>query len=647
MIQTNSKSTIVNRKFLVLPLQDEEREALRPRERPSLLEWLETKYMLAGGTAAVEGLWSREYTPYFVPVAEWLGDTTTREVWIYGCSQMGKSTFGTGFVGYIVDCDPGPTLLIMPTKPDVQNRVESRIRPMFGANPELLAHVRGRRVTNIFIGKQTVMDHMNLYIGWPTTAQALADKPVCYIVADETGKWPPYVGDEADPVSLMRSRPKWFKSRSKILGMTTPVSADDLSDENFNRGDRCEWWAKCPHCRKCHRFVWENVQIDRKADKTWYAESVYRKGGHARYVCPKCGASWSEHDRWQAALAARAVPADCLLSEDGELIGEPGDGEIRSLRIPGLMLHPMVETVTNLVVLFVRAQKAKLAGNIQPLKDFWNSYLARSWREDRATTPIEVLKRHVGSYPAMKVPAGAAMLTAGLDVQLDHVWIKVNAWGYLGEWWTVLTARIETGPTERVENLVNALLPYLTMRFELLADSKKVMRISLSGIDRQYNADAVDAFCLRCRAAAPIVPMMGDDKLSRQMQAVSKAAGGVLKLYRLNVTAYKDALHRGYFEAAEPGPGYGHLHADTEYVVLEHLTSEKKIIKRKGDRIVWIGWVNKKTHPEPNHLWDCDVMARAAAELAGLWTLADPSKPKKDVTFPGKPVGKKPIRTEY
>jgi len=628
----------------VLAIQAEERDVLRPRARPALTEWMESNYMLVGGTSAIEGPWSREYTPYFLPIAEWFSDTTTREIWIYACAQSGKTTFGTGANGYIVECCPGPTLLIMPSKDDVKNRVEARIRPMFAANEDLLRHVGGR-VRNIYIGKQTVFDNMIQYIGWPTTPQALADKPCCYIIADETGKYPPFVGAEADPISLMRKRQRWFKGRSKLLGMTTPVTADDMSDQEWSRGDCCQWWVCCPHCRKWHQIEWENVKIDRKADKQWYAESAYARGGRARYVCPKCGSAWSEEDRWQAVSGGKFVPGDCSLDDAGHLVGKVKPTSYRSCRIHAVMLHPMVETVSSLAVEFVRAQRAKEAGNIQLLKDFWNSQLARPWKEERATTDIEVLRKHIGRYPKGKVPVGCQMLTAGLDVQLDHVYLRVLGWGYLGEFWSIFEARIETGPTERVENL-EKLIPYLAMRFELMEDPDKVKRIVLSAIDRQYNADAVDAFCVRCAGVAPIIPVAGDDKLSKQSWAVGKTAGGRLKLYRLNVTAYKDALHRAYFEATVPGAGYGHLHSDTEYIVLEHLTSEKKIIERHGDRIKWIGWV-VKTPGRLNHYWDCDDYARAAADIAGMWTLGDPSKPKQEVIPIGRPVKPRPIRTKY
>ncbi|MBA7650354.1 hypothetical protein ES703_58157 [subsurface metagenome] len=626
------------------PIHEEEWDILRPRQRPPFIEWMESNYILEGGTSAIEGPWSREYTPYFVEIAEWLSDTVTREVWIYACAQSGKTTLGTGFVGYVVDCAPGPTLLIMPSKDDVKNRVEARIRPMFAANDDLMRHVAGR-VRNIYIGKQTVMDHMIIYIGWPTTPQALADKPVCYIIADETGKYPPFVGEEADPVSLMRKRQRWFKGRSKLLGMTTPVTADDMSDQEWVRGDCCEWWVPCPKCGKWHQLVWENVKIDRTAKKEFYDEQVYRSGKHSRYVCPKCEQPWTEDLRWQAVCAGKFIPGDCELDLNGRLIGEIKSTSFRSCRVHALMLHPMVETIVSLTAEFVRAQKAKQMGNIQPLKDFWNSQLARPWREARSETAIDTLQTHIGSCPKGKVPAGVQMLTAGLDVQLDHVYMRVLGWGYLAEYWSIFEERIETGPTDRVENL-EKLIPYLTMRFELFEDEKLRMRIALSAIDRMYNTETVDAFCVRCAGAVQIIPVAGDDYLQKQMWRVGKAAGGRLKRYDLNVTAYKDALYRGYFEASKEGAGYGHLHAETPYEVLEHLTSEHKIIQRKGPRIRWIGWVVKK-EGRPNHYWDDDVYARAAAEIAGLWTLADPGKKTEQTKPIGKPVKKRPIRTRY
>lgn len=621
---------------------------MKSRVRPNFIDWMENNYILSGGTSAVEGPWSAEYTPYFAEPAKWLSDTATREVWIYACSQSGKTTMGSGFIGYVADCAPAPAMVIMPTKDDAKNRIEARIRPMFRDNSDLLAHVRGRNVNNIFIGKQTVLDNMILYIGWPTP-QAMADKPVCYILADEVGKYPPYVGHEADPINLLRDRQRWFKSRSKFLGTTTPVIEDDMADQNWKRGDRCELWGRCPYCGKWRLIIWENVRIDRfdlRGKKTFYAESVYRKGGKCRYVCPQCKAHWTEDDRWNAVKRGRYVPAGFELNDEGRFDTAPPATDYRSCRVHALLLHPMVETVTDMVCKFVIAQKARELGNIEPLKNFWNSELARPWKETRAETDIEKVRTHIGTYPAMKVPPGAEMLTAGLDVQLDHVFLRILAWGYLAEFWSIFEQRIETGPTERLENL-EKVVPYLVRRWPSMAEQDVNFRLAAAAIDRSYNTEAVDALCVRLIGAVNLLPVAGDDGVKKQPWRAGSAAGGRIKRYDLNVTMYKDALYRSYFEAVNPGPGYGHLHKETHYTVLEQLCSEHKIIEQKGGKITWVGWSVKKDGLA-NHYWDCDVYARAAAEIAGLWSIPDPSaRETKPLPVEGRPVGRRPLRTKY
>lgn len=645
MIQTiENQAPAANERIQILPLADLERDILIPKDRPSLLEWLESRYMLAGGTAAIEGYWSAEYTPYFRQPAEWLSDTITRELWIYACAQSGKTTFGTGFKGWIVDCNAGPTMSVMPTKDDVRNRVEARIRPMFAANPDLLRHVGGN-VRNIYIGKQTVMDHMILYLGWPTTPAATADKPICYLDLDEFCKYPPFVGEEADPYSLFRKRVRWFKGRSKIFASSTPTIADSGADMEYQKGDRCEWWVPCVYCGKWHMLVWENVVIEKKKDNEFYPPEWYKSGKKSYYKCPKCQRGWTEDDRWRAVCRGQFVAGDNKLDDTGRITGQEIVTTVRSCRIHALMLHPAIETIASLTAEFVFAQKAKKTGNIQPLKDFWNSQLARTWREQKAVTDIEVLKRHIGGYPKGRVPPGVQMLTAGLDVQLDHVYMRVLGWGYLGEFWSIFEQRIETGPTDNIENL-SKVMEFLAMRFELMTDPDTVMRIAMAGIDRQYNAESVDALCVRCLGVVPLIPVAGDDRLAKQSWVVGKTAGGQIKLYRLNTTAYKDAMWRGYFESKAAGPGYGHLHSETEYTVLEHLSSEEKKIERVAGKIKWIGWV-VKSPGRANHYWDCDYIARAVADIAGMWSLADPKRPKKEMPVPGRPIGRRPIRTRY
>jgi len=644
------ESLKTTRRLEPVELQADELALLRARRQRNLIEWMENEYYLSGGRAAVEGYWSREYTPFFEQIAEWFSDTTTREIWLQKPAQFGGTTFMAGCLGYVVDCSPGPAMVVMPDKQETQSRIESVIRPMFANNENLLSHIYGKRVENIFITKQTIMNHMNLYIGWPTTAIATGDKPVCYLFLDEAAKFQPVVGVEADPFSLFRKRQLWFRNRSKLLAMSTPVTVGDLFDRNYKRGDCCEFWVPCVHCKKWHLLDRHNIVIDKKTNGKYYREEYYKKGDHYRYVCPKCGVIWTESDRWKSVCSGKFVPDYCQLNDDGKPDTPIRFTTYHSARIHLLMLHTSFDPMRLLVCEYVHAMKQLDAGDTQPWKDFNNSRQALPWKEQKAKGDIDILKKHIGSYEPDIVPVGCQLLVAGIDVQLDHVWLWVLGFGYLSEVWSISNMRIETGPTDRIENL-EKLIPYLVRRFEIEGMPKMTMRIALAAIDTQYHTDTVKAFSVRCRGVASVMLVAGDDRLTKQSMRVSKESGGAISVYHLNTCVFKDRLFRIFFESQTPGPGYGHFQKGVDYLLLEHMCAEEKVIERKGERITWIGWKIRK-ESKPNHYWDCGYYALAAADMAGQWTIASAEELEElrkieKQKLQGKAIIEKPIRTKY
>ena len=63
------------------------------------------------------------------------------------------------------------------------------------------------------------------------------------------------------------------------------------------------------------------------------------------------------------------------------------------------------------------------------------------------------------------------------------------------------------------------------------------------------------------------------------------------------------------------------LHADTELVYAEHLTSEHRVVTTKGNRTVET-W-QKKTSAKQNHWWDCEVYAFLAADIMHVSMIDD------------------------
>lgn len=612
-----------------LPLQLEEKELLAPGEKLSVSEWAEQKRILSAKTSSFDGPWNHEYTPFLVEIMNCLSDAVTRQVTVVKCSQSGGTEAGLNFLGRTIDQAPAPTLIVMPTEADANRRVNTRIKPMFESTPGLTRHLAGGRVDNLNIGKETVLDNMILYLGWAGSAAALGDNPVCHVILDEVGKFPAKSGKEADPVGLAKKRQRTFYSRSKLYCISTPVLENDLIDREFNGGTMENWWFECPKCGQFHIPNWSNLELDKDTEGSLLTAAEYEAGGHARYVCPACKSPWTEQDRWAAVCAGKWVPKGCIVEKGGRIIGNIRKTTHRSFIIPSLMIYPGFQKIDDLAAEWADAQVARRAGDVGPLQNFINSQLAQPWAEYEKQTDQLVVTRHVGGYSSGTVPEGVMMITAGADVQIDHVWLTVTGWGYLSECWTIFDGRIETGDTKELDNF-ELLRSYLNKNWPGEKDPQNMYRIYTTAIDCNYRPEVIKDFRNRC-TELDIIAVRGDDSVRTRIYRASGEPGpeGMTKVYRydLNVNMLKNTLYRLLFESPTPGPGWYHLPKDVADETLGQLTSEEQIIIRRGKKTE-IFWKKKDTH-RANHLWDARVYCLFAAQLRGAMALPDPAMLKK------------------
>lgn len=603
-----------------LAIQPEEKEAARPARPMTIIEWAESRYILPSETAELAGLWSCEIVPYLREVLEALSDTGTRRVTLKKCSQCGATESCNILIGRTVDEAPAPTLMVMPREDDVRRRVRTRLRPMFRSTPSLLARLGGD-IDGLNIGTETVLDRMILYLGWATSPAALADNPVCIVILDEVGKFPPKVAKEADPVSLATKRQRTFRSRSKLYDLSTPVYAGDLIDREYNQGDRREWWSRCPHCGKSFVIEWRHVELDKGADGGLLDKEDYRAGGGARIRCEHCQKPWSERDRWRAVSDGRWAPDGCRVDGRGRIVGKVKATTHRSYHVCAMMLHPMFVTIDELAAEFAAARLEQKAGDPGPMQDFINSQLGDPWMETVKVIPADRLLSHVGSTPMGLVPDGVQLLVAGVDVQIDHFWVMVVGYGYMSQRWVIHAGRLESGDTRYLDSY-DILRAFLTTTWPMESDPKKYHTLRVAGVDRRYRGDVVEDFCRQCRDVA-VVPVMGDDAVRGVIYRPKKLAHGQVR-YDLNLGALKDRIQAG-LTSDEAGPGYIHLPADIGADVLGHLVGEVQIHIRRGRKLE-PRWV-PKTSRTPVHTWDCFVYAEGVAEVAGARLLRDPNAP--------------------
>jgi len=622
----NSELKNVNSKFKLprpLPIQVEELEVLSPRDKRSISQWATDERVLSAKTTNIAGRWSNEYVPFAVQIMDWLCDATTREVWLQKCAQSSGSEIGLNFFGHAVEEDPMPFGIIMPKEKEANKRMRVRFRPLFESMPSLLHHLPGGDLSRLNVGQETELDNMIMYLLWATVASALADVALGKAWLDEAAKYQAEVGKEADSFNLIRDRLTTYYARSKLYSPSTPVLVGDMFDVEYQETDKHQWWVKCAHCGQRHVQKWKYVELQKDSARNLLSHKDYLLGDCAHYVCPECGTLWDEKHRWAAVCDGRWAPRDCKVDPEGRIVGKIFSNPHKGAHIHGMMLYPGFMTTGRMAAEWAKAQAAKKTGNIKPLQNFVNSRLGEPWEEREKVTDEARLVKHLGSYRSRTVPVGVQILTAGVDVQLDHVWVKVLGWGYMSEVWSIVEERLETGVTNALENF-DILRQFLAADWPLADDPDKIMHISLAALDCNYRPDTVFDFCRRC-TETKIIPVRGDDSVRNKMFRATKVAGGTLIRYDLNVNDIKNRLFRLLYESSLPGPGYYHLHAETTEDTLSQLCSEeqRRIRRRRNSEIVW---VVKSSH-RANHLWDCDVYATFAGDLAGARTLPDPSKP--------------------
>jgi phage terminase large subunit GpA-like protein len=651
--------------FKPMPMPEEVLEVLAPRKKQHLLDWMQKFYILPEKSSRIKGAWRLAVTPYWKCVIDWLCDTTTRVIWVYACTQSGKSTIFGGWMGYCIDIDPGPMKIVLPDEKVAKKRIK-RLKPAFENSPRILRHLGGD-IRNLLIGEPTDLDNMQLILAWPTSPITLSDDPARYIGGDEVSAWVQDVKDDTDAISLLGNRTRTYETVSKQFYVTSPKNKGDLADRNF---EACQKWTihiPCPDCGVFHEGTYENVFMEKTKDKEFLKSSEYKKGHgrgrHAWYQCPACKSLWSELERKAAVSGCRACPEGCSIGTDGEIVGDYDQNAThKAITIPSVLVDPMFTTVDTLAAEFAMSITQRKQGNILPYRNFWNNQNARAWEERERETSLTQLQSHISDYKMGEVPRKVQMICHGIDVQIDYVMVSTKGYGFRNESWLINAQRLETGHTGKAENW-DIVERYIRSQW-LSKDEKTVAYYAMkAAVDCRYQraerdeeSTVVYDFCLKFPEGT-VIPVMGygRDRMHNMPYKRRDVIGKALHRYDLNVDNGKDRLWQSLYDKdKQPGPGYMHLPDNLPIDILRQLASECQRVKRGRTGHEIVVWEKKEGFKE-NHTWDTCNYADFAAELAGVFFLQDVDyieqvmiRKKNETGGPsGRVINEKPIRTKY
>ena len=251
------------------------------------------------------------------------------------------------------------------------------------------------------------------------------------------------------------------------------------------------------------------------------------------------------------------------------------------------------------------AQFEAAADSIERKKTFTNLVLAEVWQDAASEMPgAAVLAGRCEPYAA-EVPAGAALIVAGVDLQHDRAEVEIVGFGRGFESWSLAYHTIYGDPTQ--PGLWLALDELLSK--ELRHESGMPLRISACCIDAGYLPDEVLAYT-KTRFGQRIYGVkslsVGWSKPIWPRKALYNRKQ--LPLFLISADEAKMWVHNR-LRIEDAGPGYCHFPLGRALDYFHMLTAEKLITRHKNGRPIR-EWINAKR--ERNEALDCRVYSVAA-----------------------------------
>lgn len=583
-----------------------------PPKRLNCWEWAEANVFLPPRASPKPGRYSTSLTPYVRIPMECYSDKPTREITLCWSAQSSKTTTMMICKLFNIDNNPGNQIFLMPSQDMAKSFSETRFQPIVDASPNVKRHKPTDRHKYKMLEMHFTTGTIN-FIGGSSAAN-LAGRSAGFLFMDEIDKLQSKLKDEADPISLLRERSKWFPNR-KIFLTSTPTVESGHVWKAFLKGSQEYYYWPCPHCDHFFTPKWnDNVKFPNKygsfddGGEDGDKEFSFSKRGEMGYVeCPECkGKILNKHKD------------DMLEAGEWRRHNEGAPEDHRSFHFSEVM-SPITE-LPKLILKFLEAKDKAQKGDLGELQNFVNSSLSEPWKYEPANTlkssDIDGLVDDLRARHS--VPEQAHGLIAGVDSQDNGFYFEIRAFGEHNSSWGVH------------DGFVTDLASLEKVLFESKYDN---YHVGLVMIDSQgHRTDEIHEWCRKHMGRA--IPCVGRPKSMGQDYAytqVDKGKNGVkitggLQRITWNTVSIKDQIF--YKMKVEEGmPGAWRLHKDVSNYYKRSLRSEYK--NEKGNY--------EKRASYDNHLLDCSAMAYLGAVVSNLQNMAPP---KRGGVIPG-PQAKK------
>lgn len=594
-------------------------EFLAPPPLLTVTEWAEAHRVLTGKDSSEPGPYRVARTPYAREPMDCLSATSpVEEVILMWGAQTSKTTIGGNWIGYCIDVNPGPLMIVQPTKDTARRYSRQRLAPMLEAAPRLRGKVsenKSRDSANTMLLKDFPGGFAA--IAGANSAVDLRSMPVRDLFLDEIDGYPADVDGEGDPCQLAEARQTTF-ARRKRLKTSTPTNMDFSRIETaYLASDRCRYHVPCPHCGEFQPLDWgaestHGIKWRKLEDGTPDLATVH-------YLCAHCAAEIPEHHKPQMLAAGKWVAA-----APGAQAGRVRGYQLSSLYSP-LGWLSWKEIVAN----WHAAVQANRHGDDSLLRVFVNTRLAETYEVRGDYVATHELQKRAEDWPLRTCPEGVLILLAGCDVQGDRVEAYLWGHGRANERWLV-DHKVFYGDPSIPEAQPGS-------PWALLTEWRHTAVRHATGAELRARACAVDSgghhaqqvyIYARRWSHEHVIAVKGSSQAARPILGKPTAIdinhkGQRLKgaqLWSVGTDTAKGVIY-ALLRNHAPGPGYVHTSKGTPSYVYEQLTAERLVPRYfKGrPRLEWVKPASKR-----NEALDCAVYAEAAAHYVGVPRFREP-----------------------
>lgn len=478
------------------------------------------------------------------------------EVVVMKAAQVGWTEVINNTIGFHVDQEPAPVMLMQPTLEMAEAWSKDRLAPMIRDTPCLrgrIADPKARDSGNTLLHKRFEGGHLTI-VG-ANSPSSLASRPIRILLCDEVDRFPLSAGTEGDPINLAKKRTATFGNRKILMGSTPTIKGSSRIESAFDESDKQYFFVPCPDCDQFQRLVWAQVRWDDGRPET------------AHYVCEHCGVMISDASKPEMLRRGEWRSTQPFSGIAGFHISE---------------LYSPWSTWAEMAIAFTRAKKLP-----ETLQTWINTALGETWEESSSTIEAGSLLDRREQYGPENIPSGVLMLTIGVDTQDDRVEAQLIGWGADEECWPI-EQQVFRGDPGKPE-LWNEVDDYLKRDY-VTEDGRKLMVEAVAIDSGGHNTQSVYQFVVsrKARRVWAIKGVGGAGKLAWPKKA-TRTAKSRANVFIIGVDTIKSVLYGRLSKVLEPGPGYIHLPASADEEFCKQLTSEKSSTKyvRGRPTTVW------------------------------------------------------------